>query len=68
LQALEAWLPAAVAPTTFYQRTGHGWWGTPDPARTLVIGLYNERYHRLVLEVEQPEAAASVIRAAVGAA
>jgi hypothetical protein len=65
LQGLESRLPAAIAPTTFYQRTGGGPWGTPDPERTLVIGLYDERYSTLVIEVENPDAAARAIRAAV---
>jgi hypothetical protein len=71
LQALESRLPAAIAPTTFYQRTGGGPWGTPgtpDPERTLVIGLYDERYSTLVIEVENPDATATAIRAAVQAA
>jgi hypothetical protein len=68
LQALESRLPAAIAPTTFYQHTGRGPWGTPDPERMLVIGLYDERYRKLVIEVENPNAAATAIRAAVQAA
>jgi hypothetical protein len=68
LGALATRVPAAIAPTTFYQQAGRGFWNTPDPDKTLVIGLFDERYARLVIEVEDPGAAASAIREAVRAA
>ena len=68
LRALAARVPAAIAPSTFYQRSGSGFLDAGDPSRTLVIGLYHERYSKLVIEVEDPEEAASAIVHAVRAA
>jgi hypothetical protein len=43
----------------------HAFWDVHDPDRTVVIELDHERFARLVLEVEDPQATAAAINAAV---
>jgi hypothetical protein len=43
----------------------HAFWDVHDPDRTVVIELDHERFAKLVLEVEDPQATAAAINAAV---
>jgi hypothetical protein len=58
-------VPAVVAPTTFYQRRERRAQDTSAKRPVLVIGVYGERYRRLVLEVEDGGESAAALRAAV---
>ena len=44
----------------------HAFWDVRDPDRSVVITLEHERFARLVLEVDDPEATAAAVNAAVG--
>lgn len=52
---------------TFYQDGGLVFWDVHHPERTIVIELAHERYHKLIIEVENPEAAIKLINDAVSA-
>ena len=43
----------------------HAFWDVHDPDRTVVIELDHERFAKLVLEVEDPQAVAAAINAAI---
>lgn len=43
----------------------HAFWDVHDPDRTVVIGLDHERFANLVLEVDDPQATAAAINAAL---
>ncbi len=68
LGTLATRIPAVVAPRTFYQQSGRAFFESPSPHRTLIIDLYNERYDRVVVEVENPHGVAAEIARAVRAA
>ena len=60
-------LPYVVMAGTFVFLDGeHAFWDVHDPDRTLVIELDHERFANLVLEVEDPQATATAVNAAVG--
>jgi hypothetical protein len=42
-------------------------WDVHDPEKTVVIRLKDERYRRLVIEVEDPEATVARVNEAAGA-
>ena len=64
LRALASRIPGALAPGTFHQQRGRGFWEPHKPERTLEISLLDERHSRLVLDVEDARAAAQAIRQA----
>lgn len=68
LRALVTRVPAVVAPKTFHEQSGRRLFDGHDPDKTLVISVYDERYSRLVLEVDDPDGAADAITQAVRAA
>ena len=43
----------------------HAFWDMHDPDRTVIIGLDHERFANLVLEVDDPQATAAAINAAL---
>lgn len=60
-------LPYVVMAGTFVFLDGeHAFWDVHDPDRSLVIELDHERFANLVLEVEDPQAIATAVNAAVG--
>jgi hypothetical protein len=62
------WVPGAITAGTYYQEGELVFWDVHDPEKTVVIQLKDERYRRLVIEVEDPEATvAQVNEAATGA-
>jgi hypothetical protein len=65
LRALATLVPGALAPRTLHQQSGRSLLAAPAPERTLVIRLWNERYQRVVVNVDDPHAAAGAIRRAV---
>lgn len=62
-------LPFVLMEGSFLFRGGElGFWDVHDPDRTVLVRLDHERYQSLVLQVEDPAAAAASIQAAVAAA
>jgi hypothetical protein len=61
------WVPASITAGTFYQEGELVFWDVHDPEKTVVIRLKDERYRRLVIEVEDPEATVARVNEAAGA-
>jgi hypothetical protein len=59
-------VPGVVTAGTFYQEGERVFWDVHDPEQTVVIQLRDERYARLVIEVENPHATAVAIQGALG--
>jgi hypothetical protein len=55
-------VPGVITAGTFYQEGERVFWDVHDPEKTLVIRLRDERYARLVIEVEDPRATAAAIQ------
>lgn len=62
LKIMGTQVPGVVTAGTFYEHGGIVFYDVHDPERTIVLELDHERYSRLVLEVEDPDAAVSCIR------
>jgi hypothetical protein len=59
-------MPYVVMAGSFLFLDGeHAFWDVHDPDRTVVIELDHERFAKLVLDVEDPQATAAAINAAV---
>jgi hypothetical protein len=59
-------MPYVVMAGSFVFLDGeHAFWDVHDPDRTVVIELDHEKFAKLVLEVEDPQATATAINAAV---
>ena len=61
------WVPGPITAGTFYQEGELVFWDVHDPQKTVVIRLKDERYRRLVIEVEDPEATVARVNEATGA-
>ena len=62
------WLPGMIAAGQVRQDGQWAFWDVHDPERAVIIDLADERYARLVVEVDDPRAtAASINQARVGA-
>ena len=59
-------VPGVIAAGTFYQDGERVFWDVHHPEKTVVIRLRDERYARLVIEVDDPRAAATAIQGALG--
>ena len=59
-------VPGVITAGTFYQEGQRVFWDVHDPGRTVVIHLKDERYARLVIEVDDPPATAAAIQGALG--
>ena len=59
-------VPGAITAGTFYQEGERVFWDVHDPVKPVVIQLRDERYARLVIEVENPSATAAAIQAVLG--
>jgi hypothetical protein len=55
-------VPGVITAGTFYQEGERVFWDVHDPEKTLVIQLRDERYTRLVIEVEDPRATVAAIQ------
>jgi hypothetical protein len=62
LRAPGTHLPGVIAAGTFHQEGEKVFWDVHDPEKTVVIQLRNEKYARLVVEVEDPPATVEAIR------
>ena len=59
-------LPGVIKVGTFYQWRERVFWDVRDPDKTIVIELGDERYARLVIEVEAPPTTVAAIKQALG--
>jgi hypothetical protein len=59
-------LPGVITAGTFHQEGERVFWDVHDPENTVMIRLRDERYNRLVIEVEDPPATVAAIREALG--
>ena len=55
-------VPGVITAGTFYQEGERVFWDVHDPEKTVVIQLRDERYARLVIEVDDPPATAAAIQ------
>jgi hypothetical protein len=61
LRLMGTYIPGLISAGTFYQDGGLVFWDVHDSANAIGIDLEHERYHRLVVEVEDPAAAMALI-------
>jgi hypothetical protein len=61
------WVPGSITAGTYYQEGELVFWDVHDPQKTVVIRLKDERYRRLVIEVEDSEATVTQVNEAAGA-
>lgn len=61
-------LPGVITAGRFLQHGEWAFWDVHDPAKSIAIRLHDERYARLVIGVDDPEATARAIGAALSAA
>jgi hypothetical protein len=66
LKVAGAHLPGLLSAGTFYGGGGLDFWDVADPDRAIIVELRNERYHRLVVEVADPDEAVRRLRQAAG--
>ena len=55
-------VPGVITAGTFHQEGERVFWDVHDPEKTVVIRLKDERYSRLVIEVEDPPTTVAAIR------
>jgi hypothetical protein len=55
-------VPGVITAGTFHQEGERIFWDVHDPEKTVLIRLKDERYSRLVIEVEDPLATVAAIR------
>jgi hypothetical protein len=66
LKVLATDLPYVVMAGSFIFLDGeHAFWDVHDPDRTIVVELDHERFAKLVLEVDDPQATVAAIDAAI---
>ena len=58
-------VPGVITAGTFYQEGERVFWDVHDPDKTVVIHLKDERYAKLVIEVDDPHAMAVAIEGAL---
>jgi hypothetical protein len=58
-------VPGVIAAGTFYQDGKRVFWDVHHPEKTIVIDLHDERYNELVVEVDDPDAAVTLIQNAL---
>jgi hypothetical protein len=59
------WVPGPITAGTFYREGELVFWDVHDPEK-MVIRLKDERYRRLVIQVEDPQATVARVNEAVG--
>ncbi len=60
-------VPGVITAGTYYDGSGRVFWDVHDAEKAIEIKLRDERYQRLVVEVQDPTAAIAEIRQALGA-
>jgi hypothetical protein len=58
-------LPGVIAAGTFYEKGGLVFWDVHDAEQAIVIDLRDERYKRLVIQVDDPSATVARITEAL---
>jgi hypothetical protein len=58
-------LPGVFAAGTFHYRGELVFWDVRQPERTIVVSLADERYKKLIIEVEDPDAVVGLLRQAI---
>jgi hypothetical protein len=58
-------IPGVITAGTFYQDGKRVFWDVHDPDHTVVIGLHDERYDELIVEVADTNAAVELVQAAL---
>jgi hypothetical protein len=58
-------IPNIFRAGTFYQDGDKVFWDVHHPEKTIVVQLEHERYGKLIIEVEDPDAAVAMINSAV---
>jgi len=53
------WIPGIITAGTFYRHGRSTFWDVSRGENAVVVDLENEKYHRLVIEVEDPDAVVS---------
>jgi len=61
-KALGTDVPGVITAGTFYQHGKPIFWDVHDPERVIVIGLKDERYDELIIEVADPVAVISLLQ------
>jgi hypothetical protein len=61
LRAPGTHLPGVIVAGTYYTHGERVFWDVHDPAKAVVITLTNQRYARLVVEVDDPAATVALI-------
>ncbi len=59
-------LPGVITAGRFVQHGQWTFWDVHDPSKAIAIRLHDERYSRLVIGVEDPQASAAAINSALG--
>ena len=59
-------LPGVITAGRFVQHGEWTFWDVHDPSKAIAIRLHDERYSRVVIGVEDPQATAAAINAALG--
>ena len=59
-------VPEVITAGTFHQQGERVFWDVHDPEKAIVIRLRDERYARLVIEVEDPPTTVAAIQEAIG--
>lgn len=59
-------LPGVITAGRFVDHDGWTFWDVHDPGKAIAIRLHDEHYQRLVIGVDDPQAAAATITAALG--
>jgi len=54
-------IPGVLTAGTFYQNGQRVFWDVHNPENTIVIGLHDEQYNELIVEVPDPRAALELI-------
>jgi hypothetical protein len=58
-------VPGWITAGTYYDKTGRVFWDVSDANDAIEIVLHDDRFSRLVVEVEDPSAAIDLIRSAI---
>jgi len=58
----------AIKAGTYYEKEGRVFWDVRDPERAVAVLLRDERYVKLVVEVEDPQATVAALEAALNSA
>lgn len=58
-------VPGVITAGTFYQHGNRVFWDVHHPENTIVIGLHDEQYSELIIEVVDPQEAINLIQSAL---